>query len=233
MSAPDSEVHPNAFTAPHTDSKSQGPTRSQSPDSVLPVPGFSSQQTAHQVSLTEATHGVPQTGEAVLHPRGKEGAPAADLGGSAIGSLLSEGGGRCPADLGQQVHPLNCRAAKPTKRPAGPRTQLRRGLGKVRPKTSSEIAVASQRAGLSGDPGVGVQWAAASRRRPEPPSPEAAARALEGRAGRTLRMARPPRRLCAARGRQQPSGPVDQRSPPFSSPRGARPPVLPRTRLPF
>lgn len=63
-------VHP-----PTQDSKSQDSTRSQSPDSVLLVSGFSSQQTAHQVSLTEATHGAPKTGEAVLHPRGKEGAP--------------------------------------------------------------------------------------------------------------------------------------------------------------
>lgn len=65
--------------------------------------------------------------------------------------------------------------------------QLRRGLGKVRPKTSSETAAASQRAGLSGDPGVWGRWAAApsghsvraaaSRRRPEP---EAAARTPEG-----------------------------------------------------
>lgn len=51
-------------------------------------------------------------------------------------------------------------------------------------------------------------------------------------AGRPLRMARPPRRRCAARGRPRRQGPCPSPGPGFRRPE-APAPVLPRTRLPF
>lgn len=227
---------------PHTqDFQVSGPDQASVTRQRPPCFRVSSQQTAHPVSLTEATQGAPKTGEALLHPRGK-----AVLRCRVLTCRLGErGAGRSPVEGGagvgeprQQVHPPDSRAASPAGRRAGPKRAAGTRPREGQATTSSETAVASPRAGLSGTQASGCRGGGPSRAQrsgrglPEAPGaaePEAAARAPEGRAGRSRHSRGGPCGWPAPRDvGAQPAGVPAVRARVL-----APAPVLPRTRLPF